>query len=170
MFCVRQESKHDHDRTGEIIAAAFKQQDESSLVTRLRENKSVWVPDLSLVATRNQTDVAIGFILFTISKIGNHSSLVLAPLAVDPVYQASGVGKALIKEGIRKATELGFRSVNVLGHKDYYSKFGFEPASKYNITCPFDLPDPDVFQIMALVENGLDGVSGKIEYAGEFVE
>ncbi|KAL9537178.1 hypothetical protein MBANPS3_012009 [Mucor bainieri] len=156
MVLVRQESIYDYDQVGQIVAAAFKRQDEADLVNRLRENKSAWIPELSLVAAEVDTNVAIGYVLFTIGRIGNHSSLVMAPLAVDPMHQTSGVGKALIEEGIRKATELGFRSANVLGHKDYYSKFGFEPAWRYNITCPFDLPDPNVFQIMALSKNGLE--------------
>jgi predicted N-acetyltransferase YhbS len=90
----------------------------------------------------------------SLEAIGNHPSLVLASLAVDPIHQASSVGKLLIEEKIRKSTELGFQSANVLGHKDHYSKFGFEPASRYSITCPFYLPDSDVFQIMALPANG----------------
>ncbi|KAK4511496.1 uncharacterized protein ATC70_012711 [Mucor velutinosus] len=151
MIFVRQENENDYDRVGEIIAAAFRQQDETKLVNKLRENKSAWITELSLVATRNEADVAIGYILFTTSRIGDHSSLVLAPLAVDPMHQASGV-------------------VNVLGHKDYYTAFGFEPAWKYNITSPFDLTDPDVLQIKALSKNGLEGVSGKIVYARGFVE
>lgn len=107
------------------------------------------------------------YILFTIGKIGTHENLVLAPLAVDLEYQKSGVGKALIVEGIRKAADMNLRSINVFGYKDYYSKFVFEPASKYNITCAFDISGTDSFEIMRLTTNGLESVSGKIGYAKE---
>ena len=57
-------------------------------------------------------------------------------MAVIPAFQKQGVGSELIKKGIAKAKELGFDSIIVLGHKDYYPKFGFERASKWNIKCP----------------------------------
>jgi predicted N-acetyltransferase YhbS len=66
--------------------------------------------------------------LFIVVKIGAHKSLVLAPIAIDPKYQKSGVGKTLIVEGIRKTTGLNFHSINVLDRKDYYSEFRFELA------------------------------------------
>ncbi|GAN02769.1 GCN5 family N-acetyltransferase [Mucor ambiguus] len=134
MVYVRPKSKHDYDQVGEIIAAAFKQQNETILVNKLRNTKSAKIPELSLVVTGDKVYVVMSC---SLEAIGDHSSLVLASLAVNPIHQASSVGKLLIEEDIRKSTELGFRSANVLGHKDYCSKFGFEPASRYSITCPF---------------------------------
>ena len=68
--------------------------------------------------------------LFIIVKIGAYKSLVLTPIAIDPKYQKSGIGKTLIVEGIRKTTGMNFHSINVLGRKDYYSEFRFELALK----------------------------------------
>lgn len=91
----------------------------------------------------------------------------MAPLAINPKYQRNRVGKALIVEGIRKAAEMNLRSITILGHKGYYSKFVFEPASKYNITCAFNIYGTNPFEIMRLTTIGLEGVSGKIGYAKE---
>ncbi len=73
----------------------------------------------------------------------------------------------MIKYGINTVKKLGFESVIVLGHKDYYPKFGFETASKWNIKAPFDVPDK-AFMVIELVENGLLGISGIVRYSKEF--
>ena len=57
----------------------------------------------------------------------------------------------------------------VLGHKDYYPKFGFKTASQWKIKAPFDVPD-NVFMAKELLENGLLGISGIVEYPNEFEE
>jgi putative acetyltransferase len=111
-----------------------------------------------------------GYILFVKIKIDHHKSLGLAPLSVIPTHQKLGAGGTLVKEGLKRATELGYRSVIVLGHADYYSKFGFEPARHWNITCPFTLKNDDVFKAIELVPNGLEGVSGTVIYSNEFME
>jgi putative acetyltransferase len=73
----------------------------------------------------------------------------------------------LINPGLDKARALHFKSVIVLGHAHYYPKFGFVPADKWQIKAPFDVPTP-VFMGIELVENGLDNVSGTVEYPPAF--
>ena len=91
----------------------------------------------------------------------------MAPMSVVPEYQRRGVGKQLVTEGLKRAKSIGYKSVIVLGHSEYYPKFGFEPASKWNIKAPFDVPD-NVFLAIELEEGGLKGVSGAVEYPDEF--
>lgn len=67
--------------------------------------------------------------------------LELAPLAVLPKYQKSGIGKMLMNKAIERAKELGYKSIVVLGHEKYYPKFGFEKASKYGVKAPFEVLD-----------------------------
>ena len=70
---------------------------------------------------------------------------------------------------MKRARDLGFKSVIVLGHAAYYPRFGFEPASRWDIRPPFDVPD-DVFMALELVKDGLKEVQGTVEYPPEFNE
>jgi predicted N-acetyltransferase YhbS len=110
--------------------------------------------------------------LFLFSKIKiigvkEYESLALAPMAVLPKYQKQGIGAKLIKEGLKKAKKIGFDSVFVLGHKDYYPRFGFEKASRWNIKCPFKVPD-EAFMAIELSVGALKERSGIVEYPKEF--
>lgn len=96
-------------------------------------------------------------------------SLALAPVSVLPDYQSKGIGKKLILEALQKAKELGYQSVVVLGHPEYYPKFGFQKASHWRIKAPFDVPD-EVFMALELQENALVHVSGVVEYSRAFFE
>lgn len=70
---------------------------------------------------------------------------------------------------MKKAKELGYNSVVVLGHPDYYPKFGFKKASLWGIKAPFEVPD-NVFMALELRENALNRVSGVVEYPSIFFE
>ena len=164
---IRQEKKEDFRIIYEINKQAFNQIDESELVNRIRAGKN-FIPELSLVAEQNGE--LIGHILFSkIKIIGEkvYETLSLAPIAVLPKYQNQGVGGKLIKEGLKRAEKLGFNSVLVVGHKDYYPKFGFEKASKWNIECPFEVPD-GAFMAIELKAGSLKDKSGVVEFPKEF--
>jgi predicted N-acetyltransferase YhbS len=85
------------------------------------------------------------------------------------MYQKQGIGKQLIIKAHEKARELGYQSVVLLGHQDYYPRFGYERASKYAITLPFEVPDENCM-IIELISRGLQGVQGKVEYPLEFFD
>jgi predicted N-acetyltransferase YhbS len=166
---IRQEQEKDIDAVYQVVKTAFATMeladgDEQDLVNRLRKS-AAFIPELSLVA--EYEGKIIGHILFTKMKIGDHPSLALAPVAVLPEYQKQGAGGELIREGHRIAKELGYRSVIVVGHPDYYPRFGYHLASQWKITAPFEVPD-EAFMALELVEGGLTGVSGMIAYAPEF--
>ncbi len=94
-------------------------------------------------------------------------SLGLAPMAVSPECQKSGIGGQLVKKGLELAKRLKFKSVVVLGHEHYYPKFGFEPANKWNIKAPFDVPS-NFFMAIELEKDGLKNVAGTVIYPKEF--
>ena len=167
---IRQETPDDFKETFEANHGAFGQDKEAKLVDALRRNSTVFIPELSLVAIGNNK--IVGHILITklIIKDNNgnmHESLGLAPMAVRPEFQKIGIGGQLIIQGLKIAKELGFKSVIVLGHEQYYPKFGFEPADKWNIKAPFDVPS-HFFMAIELVKDGLKNISGIVIYPKEF--
>ena len=164
---IRKETKKDYKIIYEVNKKAFNQNDESELIKRIRSSNH-FIPELSLVAEENGE--VIGHILFSkIKIIGErvYESLSLAPMSVLPKFQKQGVGGKLVKEGLKKARNLGFNSVIVLGHKEYYPRFGFKRASKWNIKCPFEVPD-DAFMAIELKEGALENKSGTVQYPKEF--
>jgi putative acetyltransferase len=171
---VRPEREGDYPDIKRVIKVAFEkafgEDKESGLVERLRKHPD-FIPELSLVATLDSE--VVGYILFfplkIISDTEEFRSIGLAPMAVAPVHQRKGIGKKLIQEGLEKVRQSGYSSVIVLGHPEYYAKFGFKPARSRNIEAPFDVPD-DAFLVMELVANGLQGVTGVVRYAKEFFE
>ena len=106
-----------------------------------------------------------------ISKDNNESveSLALAPVSVLPEYQNKGIGGLLITEALKEAKELGYNSVVVLGHPEYYPRFGFKKASLWGIKAPFEVPN-EAFMAMNLGKNALNNVSGVVEYPSVFLK
>jgi predicted N-acetyltransferase YhbS len=115
----------------------------------------------------------VGYILLTKIKIINQQttsdSLALAPVAVMPEYQGKGIGGMLIRQAHQTAKEPGHRSIVLLGHEDYYPRFGYKQAHLFGMQLPFDVPKQNCM-VIELVENGLAGVTGMVEYPKEFFE
>jgi predicted N-acetyltransferase YhbS len=172
---LRQESEEDYNRVFALIKEAFRSEEfsdhkEQLLVRNLR-NSLAFIPELSLVAiTGNEV---VGHILLTRIQIKNahetFESLALAPVSVKPSHQKMGIGGQLIKEAHKIARTLGYKSIVLLGHETYYPKFGYKLASKYGIKIPFEAPDENCM-VIELVDSGLNGVNGVVEYAKEFYE
>jgi Predicted acetyltransferase len=165
---IRPETASDFHSIREVADLAFDQPNEGLLVVKLRMNP-LFSPKLSLVA--HVEDKIVGHILLfpitIVDRKHNHSSLALAPVAVIPEMQNCGIGSTLIRAGLKAATEEGYSSVIVLGHSDFYARFGFKPASHWNIHPSFVVSD-EVYMAMELVNGGLSGVSGKVKYPSEF--
>lgn len=172
---LRQETQADYDTVFKIIEEAFITEDysdntEQHLVGRLRSSKA-FIPQLSLVAEADSE--IVGHILLTKIQIKNENesfeSLALAPVSVKPSHQKMGIGGQLIKKAHVIAKELGYKSIVLLGHAEYYPKFGYQLCSNYNIKIPFEVPKENCV-VIELVKDGLKGVSGIVEYAKEFYE
>ena len=91
----------------------------------------------------------------------------LAPLAVLPGWQNKGVGTELVNAGLRACEKAGYEAVVVLGHADYYPRFGFTPAANFGIKSEYDVP-PEVFMLKELREDALKGITGTIKYHQAF--
>lgn len=174
-FKIRQEQESDQQAVYQLVELAFRSMEESDhrehlLVKRLRESKT-FIPELSLVAEANGE--IIGHILLTEIEIVSVDkviiSLALAPVAVLPNYQREGIGGALIREAHKRAAELGYGSVMLLGHKDYYPKFGYKKAIDFGIEFPFDIPH-EYCMAIELLTDALRDVHGVVKYSKPFME
>ncbi|WP_373998756.1 GNAT family N-acetyltransferase [Bdellovibrio bacteriovorus] len=172
---IRQENLEDIPQVQKLIEKAFENVEHSDgsepfLVEKLRKSKN-FIPRLSLVASGIGNEIT-GHILFTPIEIvrddgSSQKSLALGPVSVLPTYQNKGVGGLLIKRGHDIAKELGFTSIILLGHPTYYPKFGYKPASLWNIKAPMDVPD-EAFMAIELYPNALADASGCVKYPPEF--
>ena len=170
---IRQEKSKDYKSVAILIEEAFRKEElsdgsEPFLVERLRKSKA-FIPELSLVAELNNE--VVGHVLLTLilikGKNKSTESLALAPVSVKPDYQSQGIGGSLIERAHEISIEMKYKSIVLLGHENYYPRFGYERASKYGITIPFDAPDENCM-VIELEDGGLSGVSGMVEYAPEF--
>jgi len=163
---IREETRADIGPIWSVNKPAFGRVDEAALVDRLRQAGKISV---SLVAW---IDVyAVGHILFTPVQIEQCPvpAVGLGPMAVLPNFQGRGFGGRLIKAGLKRCRERGYGLVVVVGHPDYYPKFGFVPASEYGLRCEFD-PPPEAFMVRELIPGVLQQTSGLVKYTEEFSE
>ena len=162
---VRPEESADRAAIHSLNTAAFGGPAEADLIDSLRGNAS---PLVSLVAIVDSA--IVGHILFSpVLLLGcEHLRVMgLGPMAVAPEHQRHGIGSALVREGLRQCRELRCQVVVVLGHPEYYPRFGFVPAVRYSIRSEYDVPD-DVFMLAELEAEALKDVSGIIRYHEAF--
>ena len=156
------------ERPGDVAAIrdlnqrAFEQDQEANLVDALRSNGGGL---LSLVALVNRQ--IVGHILYTPVSIGNLRGAALGPMAVLPELQRQGIGSQLVEAGNRQIQQGGCPFIIVVGHPEFYPRFGFTPAGARGITCEWNLPD-DAFMVLVLDEPEMEGVSGLAKYRDEF--
>ncbi len=168
MATIRPERPSDYAAIEQVTRLAFGGDGEARLVAKLREAGGC-DPALSLVAVRD--DRVVGHILFSpilIEADGDEvRALALAPMAVLPDYQRQGVGSSLVLGGLGACRSGGHTIAVVVGHAQYYPRFGFVRASQYGVRCPFTVPD-EAFMIKALVPSGLDNIAGVVRYPAAF--
>jgi putative acetyltransferase len=165
---IRPEAAGDHDAVRRVHRDAFGQDEEADLVDALRRSEA-FLPELSLVAVQDAE--VVGHVLFTRIAIRGearaHPALALAPMAVLGAHQRRGVGSALIEHGLEEALRLGHHVVIVVGHPDYYPRFGFLPARPLGIRAPFPVRD-EAFMVLPLEPGALAEIEGQVEYPPEF--
>lgn len=174
MLTIRRERPDDAAPIHALLVAAFARVPESDhreglLVARLRAS-AAFIPQLSLVAERDGT-LAGSVLLTRVSIVSDdgHSipSLSVAPLAVLPEFQNRGIGGRLLNEAHARAAALGYGSAVLVGHKDYYPRFGYRRASECGIAFPFAVPD-ECCMIKALLPHALESLRGRVEYPEAF--
>lgn len=162
---IRPETPADHDAVARVTEAAFGRPAEAQLVARLRREAS---PVVSLVAENNGT--VVGHILFSPVSIAERpgiKAMGLAPMAVTPELQRSGIGTALVRAGVEACRAVGAELVVVLGHPTYYPRFGFAPASRWGVKSEYAVPD-EVFMALPLAADGEIDLAGTVRYHAAF--
>lgn len=157
MITIRAELTEDRTAVRRVNEGAFGRTTEADLVDALR---AAAAPLLSLVA--EEDGEVVGHLLFSPVTVETACPsdavpallLGLAPVAVLPEWQNRGVGSQLVREGLQACRKLGATAVVVLGHPEYYPRFGFVPASRFGLTCEYPVPD-DVFMAQELVPGAL---------------
>ena len=169
MISIRPEEQGDYAAVRAVNELAFGQPEEANIVDKLRESCD---NSLSLVATRDES--VVGHILFTPVTIESGEVTIegmgLAPMSVLPEYQRQEVGSALVRAGLSTLRKRTCPFVVVLGHAEYYPRFGFEPASKFGIKCQWEGVPDEAFMILIVDEKAMKNASGIAKYRDEFDE
>ncbi|MCM1244246.1 MAG: N-acetyltransferase [Roseburia sp.] len=160
---IRTEQEKDHQRVEEVTRAAFSYPErierggigcpyEHWMIHELRTRDGI--PELSLVAEVD--NIVVGHIICSKAEVRTSDRIIpvlnFGPLSVLPECQRKGVGKALIKSMICKATELEFGAILFFGRPEYYPQFGFKEASAWQVT------DSDGYNYPAFM--GMELISG----------
>jgi putative acetyltransferase len=166
MVAILHERPEDANAIRFVLEEAFGQSIEADLVDALRRRGAL---TLSLVALRE--DEVVGHIVFSPVTIESPESrfdaIGLGPMAVLPPYQGKGIGSQLVRIGLEQCRQAGHEIVVVLGHPDFYGRFGFVPTRHRGLHCEFDVPD-GVFMVMELRQGALAGRGGLVKYQPEF--
>ena len=165
---IRSEEPADYAAIRTVSEKAFGQQAEAKLVDALREAGDLL---LSLVAVESESDAVVGHIAFSRLKIVADGKQVagvsLAPMAVLPTHQRQGIGAQLVREGVRQCAERGESIVIVVGHPQYYPRFGFSSQLAETLQPPFEVP-AEAWMALSLRPDATDDVAGRVEYAAAF--
>jgi putative acetyltransferase len=125
---IRSETAADVSAITEVTVAAFNTLEisnhtEQFIIAALRVAKALTI---SLVAELDGR--VVGHVAFSPVTISDRTRnwYGLGPVSVLPEYQRQGIGKALIREGLSKLKDMNAQGCCLVGHPDYYRKFGFK--------------------------------------------
>ena len=163
---IRAETPEDYSAVRQVNEEAFGSPGEAELVDALRKNTQPYISLVAEVGSR-----IVGHIFFSPVRIESEvhapAALGLGPMAVLPEYQNQGVGSGLVRRGLEECRKLGHEVVVVLGHPEYYPRFGFVPASRKGLSCEYPVPD-EAFMVLELRAGALSGHKGLVRYSPEF--
>ena len=159
-WITRAETAADVAAIRDVNLQAFGNDYEPDVVEKVRADPASWLPELSIVATTEDGEV-VGHVLLSRCRIDQTPAVALGPCAVLPDYQKQGVGSAVIRTALAAARAQGEHLVVLLGHLEYYPRFGFRPASTFGIDAASIESGP---HLMALPLDDTPVPSGTIHY------
>lgn len=162
---IRKEEPRDQDSVRRVNMAAFENGPEAALVDKLRASCEDY---LAFVAVED--GIVVGHILFTPVTVDDCGviGMGLAPMAVLPSQQHKGIGSQLVRHGLAHLHRSGCPFVIVLGHPEYYPRFGFEPASKYQLSSQWESVPDEAFMVVIYDAGVLPGADSVVRYRDEF--
>jgi putative acetyltransferase len=164
MFEIREERAEDRRRVLDLNRRTFGGDYEADLVEKLTADG---LAVASLVAVSSQA--IVGHILFSdlIVTVDDRrvAAVALAPMSVAPANQRQGIGGQMIREGLERVRGKDRTAVIVLGHPDYYSRFGFLDGLTARLSSPFS---GSAFMALELVAGVLGGEAGHVLYPPAF--
>lgn len=165
MITIRPEQLLDNAKVFELNKLAFGGYEEANIVESLRSVAGT----ISLVAEEDET--ILGHICFSLVTLNSDAGTftALGPMCVMPDRQRQGIGSRLVEAGLAACRENGVTAVFVLGHAEYYPRFGFRNAADFGIACEYDVPAEN-FMALELVPGALRDVHGVISYDRAFSE
>jgi putative acetyltransferase len=166
---IRPERPDDIQTIQDLVREAFGRELEADVVAKLRDSAG-FIPELSLVALHD--DQVVGHIMITALDFESDSgqrvqSTILAPLAVLPSHQNQGIGGVLSRAAIERTRSAGYGSMILVGHPNYYPRFGFQPASTWGIRYATSIRD-EVFMALELVPGALADAAGTVHLPAAF--
>lgn len=160
---IRSEKPSDIEAIHTLNEQCFPTKGEACLVDALRDARRLTI---SLVAVEKDERV-IGHIAFSpVRTDTGEEGLGLAPVCVDKVHRRRGVGAMLVQRGVEACREAGCGWVVVLGQPSFYSRFGFEEASKFGFSSEYG--EGPEFRVVELREGALPWRAGLVRYSDEF--
>lgn len=178
---IRPEEHKDYKSIVSLILRSFQEGTDYSdgtdiiaLVEEIRDSK-YYIQELSFVAELDNK--VVGHFLFSKfplspTKEGGHGDgadseiLMLAPVSVHADYFRQGIGNAMLRMGIEKVGELGYKGITVEGNYKFYNQVGFHTSSEYNIfpTSGYPMKEPRCMMCQETHKGSLDGIHGYIVY------
>lgn len=165
MIEIRKEEPGDRESVRRVNNAAFENGPEAALVDRLRACCEDYLAFVAL-----EDGILVGHILFTPVTVDGCgiTGMGLAPMAVLPHYQRKGIGSQLVRHGLSHLQRSGCPFVIVLGHPEYYPRFGFEPASRYQLSSQWESVPDEAFMVVIYDTGVLPEAGSVVRYRDEF--
>lgn len=165
MIEIRKEEARDQEFVHHLNLAAFENGPEASIVDKLRASCENY---LAFVAVEDGN--IVGHILFTPVTVDGCAAvgMGLAPMAVLPSHQRKGIGSQLVRHGLEHLRQSGCPFVIVIGHPEYYPRFGFELASKYRLVSQWEGVPDEAFMVVVFDSDVFPKNGGVARYRSEF--
>lgn len=155
---VRPETEQDRAHVRRLVESAFGREDEADLVERLRADG-----DAAIALVAEVDGETAGHVVLSPMRAPD-DALGLGPISVRPDLQRRGVGAALIRAALERASHDGWRAVFVLGDPPWYTRFGFDPELARGYATSFEGP---FLMALELTPGALTG-EGELRHAPAF--